>query len=281
MVTAYYSQALDWLGVNGDQKQSQNADVLAQNFARLVDGFRPLSSSRIIGHEACARCAMNDEQTMGGKSIDLEKTPQDGNEAEKKYLVHPDAIDELKNILNDPVNIEQIYLSDSTNLRVRKVTDSNGKTTHIATLKGKKTINENTRKVVRSEVECAIPANVYEVFESFNLPKITKTRWRNKLLPGVMLDILKSAEGAILESEDVTGISQLRLHLIRIFQKVHVDTSKITQSTGDGVDNQNIAQGTLNDEAADYVDLDNIDIERVRNSDDLAAMVSRLAGMEI
>jgi hypothetical protein len=203
-----------------------------------------------------------------------ESAPQFGIEREKKYLVSPDAIDDLTKILNDPVELTQIYLSDHTNLRVRKVVDANGKTTYLATLKGNKIIDE-AGKVIRHEVECEITAPIFQRFADAELPRVEKTRWRNALLPCVTLDVFKSSDLAILESEDVDGISPLRTTLIRIFQDAHTNAGRMIQSTKDEVDNHKIALAAFGDQAADYVECDDI-IRRVFSQADEQAQRSEL-----
>jgi CYTH domain-containing protein len=246
LIGGYVVQMTKWI--------SEYIDRYHENPTRFAP--RPVNGRpdklRIPGHENCARCDMNDEQGANTSATDLEKNPQIGPEKEKKYLVSAEAVADLRQIFDDPVKIKQIYLSDNLNLRVRKVVDVSGATTYLATLKGPKS-TDSRGKVIRAEVECEIDGSVFRQFESKRLPHIEKTRYRNPLLPGVTLDIFPDGS-AILESEDVTNISTLRRYLISVFQRSYQNQRKIIQSTGNDVDNQQIALSNFDDQPADYID---------------------------
>jgi 5'-deoxynucleotidase YfbR-like HD superfamily hydrolase len=241
LIGAYVVQMAVWL-------EEFNAQ-----FTESPERFTPNIDGRIPGHENCLRCEMNDRQGANVRPADFEQTPQSGAEREKKYIVAPEAVSDLREALNDPVEIMQVYLSDKINLRVRRVVDINGKKIYLATLKGSKSVAEHG-KVVRHEVECEITEEVFRAFQSRDLPHIEKTRYRNSLLPAVTLDMFKDVEKVILESEDVTGISPLRRSLIGTFQESFEHQHLMTQSTGDEVDNQQIALAAFGNRVADYID---------------------------
>lgn len=140
-------------------------------------------------------------------SSEFERSPERGTwETEKKLVpLEPHYFEYLKQ-WHPPVMIEQIYLSDPSemvSLRVRKMTGPEGDPLYMATLKSDARLVPNG--MLRRETETVISQAAFEAYQATDAPRIFKTRIEPH--PGVTIDWIDGLDEPIIEIEDI-GINE-------------------------------------------------------------------------